>query len=325
MMTLVVPLWALDIGASAFVIGTAIAMRAILAMFFSIQAGAVMDRLGTRRITILAGVASCFLVLLYPMFPFVEVLLILQVIVGFMHLIGWIGAQALVGRMTKGEPHLMGYFTFLATFGNFLGPFLAGLAFHHLGKWGAFGLVSVWSFAFVLVTLTVPKSLDSGAQSMISTRELLPKWANYLSGFQLMKTPIIGYIIVISAILSGTYAMRHAFFGVYMEGIYFSRDEIGFVIGCIALASSFSSLCVGWLARWIASHWLVLMGTILATITFGCAPLFETFTALLIVACATGVFSGIAFPMILSILTKAAITRNQGLSVGLRATMNRIA
>ena len=43
MMTLIVPLWALDIGATAFWIGMAIAMRAVLAMFFSIQAGAIMD------------------------------------------------------------------------------------------------------------------------------------------------------------------------------------------------------------------------------------------------------------------------------------------
>lgn len=49
MMTLIVPLWALDIGASAFWIGMAIAARALLAMIFAIQTGAVMDRLGARR------------------------------------------------------------------------------------------------------------------------------------------------------------------------------------------------------------------------------------------------------------------------------------
>lgn len=55
MMTLIVPLWALDIGASAFWIGMAIAMRALLAMVFSIQTGAVMDRLGARKVSITFG------------------------------------------------------------------------------------------------------------------------------------------------------------------------------------------------------------------------------------------------------------------------------
>ncbi|MEC8290406.1 MAG: MFS transporter, partial [Pseudomonadota bacterium] len=126
MMTLIIPLWALDIGATAFWIGMAIAMRAVLAMFFSIQAGAIMDRLGTRRVTLTLGLLGTVLVLLYPVVPSIAGMLVLQVVVGFLHLTCWIGAQALVGRMTKGEPTLMGRFSFLATLGNFLGPVLAG-------------------------------------------------------------------------------------------------------------------------------------------------------------------------------------------------------
>ena len=86
MMTLIIPLWALDIGASAFWIGMAIAMRAVLAMFFSIQTGAIMDRLGTRRVTLTLGTLGTLLVLLYPLIPSVTGMLALQVIVGFLHL-----------------------------------------------------------------------------------------------------------------------------------------------------------------------------------------------------------------------------------------------
>ena len=69
----------------------------------------------------------------------------------------------------------------------------------------------------------------------------------------------------------------------------------------------------------------MLTGTALATITFCLAPLFTGFWSLLAVACATGMCSGTAFPMILSVLTRGAGTDQQGLSVGLRATMNRTA
>ena len=148
---------------------------------------------------------------------------------------------------------------------------------------------------------------------------------HYAAGFGLLRVPIVAYVIVVSAVLAGTYAMRHTFFAVYMESIEFTRDEIGFIVGCIALAGSVAGLSVGYLSRWIAPHWLVLIGTALATATFSVAPLFTGFWSLIAVACATGAFSGTAFPMILSVLTRGAGTQQQGLSVGLRATMNRTA
>lgn len=325
MMTLIVPLWALDIGASAFWIGMAIAMRALLAMVFSIQTGAIMDRLGARRVSIALGLVGMALVPLYPLVPTVGGVLALQVIVGFLHLTCWIGAQALVGRMTKGAPEMMGRFSFLATLGNFLGPFLAGLAWEHLGPWGAFGMVSIWSLAFVATVAAVPRTVDTGAAEKAKMSDLVPRWAHYASGFGMLKVPMVAYVIVVSAVLAGTYAMRHTFLAVYLESIAFSGGEIGFIVGSIALAGSVAGLAVGRLSRWMAPHWLVLIGTALATATFCVAPLFSGFWSLWAIACATGVCSGTAFPMILSVLTRSAGTEQQGISVGLRATMNRTA
>jgi len=325
MMTLIVPLWALDIGATAFWIGMAIAMRALLAMVFSIQTGAIMDRLGARRVSIALGLVGAALVPLYPLVPTVGGVLALQVIVGFLHLTCWIGAQALVGRMTKGAPEMMGRFSFLATLGNFLGPLLAGLAWQHLGPWGAFGMVAIWSLAFVATVATVPRSVDTGAAEKATMQDLVPRWAHYAAGFGMLKVPMVAYIIVVSAVLAGTYAMRHTFLAVYLESIEFSGGEIGFIVGSIALAGSVAGLAVGRLSRWMAPHWLVMIGTALATATFCVAPLFSGFWSLWAIACATGVCSGTAFPMILSVLTRSAGTEQQGISVGLRATMNRTA
>jgi MFS family permease len=325
MMTLIVPLWALDIGASAFWIGMAIALRALLAMAFSIQTGAIMDRLGARRVSIALGLTGAALVPLYPLVPSIGGILALQIIVGFLHLTCWIGAQALVGRMTKGAPEMMGRFSFLATLGNFLGPLLAGLAWQHLGPWGAFGMVSIWSLAFVATVSAVPRNVDTGAAEKATLHDLIPRWAHYAAGFGMLKVPMVAYVIVVSAVLAGTYAMRHTFLAVYLESIEFSGGEIGFIVGSIALAGSVAGLAVGRLSRWVAPHWLVLIGTALATATFCLAPLFSGFWSLWAIACATGVCSGTAFPMILSVLTRSAGTEQQGLSVGLRATMNRTA
>jgi len=136
---------------------------------------------------------------------------------------------------------------------------------------------------------------------------------------------MVAYVIVVSAVLAGTYAMRHTFLAVYLESIEFTGGEIGFIVGSIALSGSVAGLAVGRLSRWVEPHWLILVGTALATVTFCLAPLFSGFWSLWAIACATGVCSGTAFPMILSVLTRSAGTEQQGISVGLRATMNRTA
>lgn len=324
-MTLIVPLWALDIGASAFWIGMAIAARALLAMLFAIQTGAVMDRLGARHVTTAIAAMGGILVMAYPLVPSIGGILGMQIVVGFLHLACWIGAQALVGQLTRGAPDMMGQFTFLTTLGNFLGPLLAGLAWQYLGAWGAFGVVALWSAALVVTLRLVPSSLDDGAVAKMSMRDFIPRWTHYAAGFGLLRVPMIAYVIVVSAILAGVYAMRHTFLAVYLESIAFSGGEIGFIVGSISLAGAVAGLTVGRLSRWLAPHWLVLAGTVLATITFCLAPLFTGFWSLLAIACATGVCSGTAFPMILSVLTRGAGNEQQGLSVGLRSTMNRTA
>ena len=48
--TVVLPLWALHLGASPMMIGLVLGARHILTTVFSIHGGALMDRMGTRRV-----------------------------------------------------------------------------------------------------------------------------------------------------------------------------------------------------------------------------------------------------------------------------------
>src|SRR5688500_4216850 len=50
LLTLVVPLWAMLQGASPTQIGTLVGARSLLTFFLAIHGGALMDRLGTRRV-----------------------------------------------------------------------------------------------------------------------------------------------------------------------------------------------------------------------------------------------------------------------------------
>ena len=82
MASVVVPLWAIEIGTPPVLMGLALGARSLLLVFFSIHGGALIDRLGTRRISILAAATAAIVAPLYPVMPTVAALIVLQLILG---------------------------------------------------------------------------------------------------------------------------------------------------------------------------------------------------------------------------------------------------
>ena len=68
MIRLIVPLWCLiSLGISATMIGIAAGARSFLAVIFSIHSGALLDRLGVRRVMIFCAVVSVALSILFSL------------------------------------------------------------------------------------------------------------------------------------------------------------------------------------------------------------------------------------------------------------------
>lgn len=144
MSSLVVPLWALSLGAPPWLIGVAVASRSVLPFLLSIHGGAMMDRLGTRRLMLIFTGAGALLTLLHPLLPWIGALIALQLIVGWAQGMGWIGAQTKIARLTRGSAAYAARFSFVTTAGTFLGPLAAGVAWDVFGAWGAFVLIAAW-------------------------------------------------------------------------------------------------------------------------------------------------------------------------------------
>ena len=150
------PLWALSFGASAFEIGIAMGARSFLPFLFAIHGGALHDRLGVRRVMIFCALTSAALTLLYPVFPMILAMVLLQIITGFLHTLGWIGAQTQISQLTKGHPKYMGRFTSASTISNFFTPIFAGITWDLAGPWGTFGMLSVWCVLLWVSVIMMP-------------------------------------------------------------------------------------------------------------------------------------------------------------------------
>ncbi|MHA1108272.1 MAG: MFS transporter, partial [Alphaproteobacteria bacterium] len=326
MANLVVPLWALAIGASPFEIGAIMGARALLPFILAIHAGAMIDRIGSRRVMIFSALISAALAPLYPLMPWVGALIALQVAMGLITTMGWIGAQTHIAQLTRGEPVYMGRFTSISTLSNFIGPLIAGIAWDRLGVWGAFGVMALWSLTMWVSVLVLPDARTPPRREVTrrGARVLLPDIADYLAALRLALVPAIAVVVACSFLLNAALSVRFAFYVVYLESIDMTGTTIGFLVGVSSLVGAFSALATGPATRVVPQHWLALMMILISVVAVAVTPLAADFTSLFLLACLFGIGNGLGFAQIISLLSRIVPVSQLGMSIGLRTTANRM-
>ena len=92
--TFLMPLYALSLGFDAAEVGILVGARSIVAMFLSIHIGVLMDRFGTRKVTLFFVCVSMVLAPLFPLVPWFWSLLVLQLVNGAAVSFAWSGLDA---------------------------------------------------------------------------------------------------------------------------------------------------------------------------------------------------------------------------------------
>lgn len=329
MTNLLVPIWAIAIGASPFTIGLAVGARSLLPVLFSIHGGALMDRLGTRRVMIISASIALVTAPLYPLLPFIWALIAIQIIGGFAQSLGWIGAQTQIAQVTGGDRRIMGRFTFTATVGNSVAPLLAGVAWDLYGPWGGFGLLTIWTASFALCMAITPplkpREDNGGVGQGIrrGIRNVMPRGRDYADAFGMWLIPMIATIMTASMLMAGVHSMRGSFYPVYLTDIGLSKTLIGVLVTTGSLTSAVAGLMVGHVSRFVSPLWVMIISLLGATFAIAVTPLTGELPVLFALAVTFGLMAGTGFPLILSELARAADLSQQGMSVGLRTTLNR--
>jgi MFS family permease len=124
--TFLIPLYGLWLGLDAAEIGILVGARSILALFLSIHIGVLMDRFGTRAVTLVFVWTGVLLAPLFPLAASFWALLLLQLVNGAAVSFAWSGAQTLIAQLAEGDPRDIGRFTFFARLGSTSAPIVAG-------------------------------------------------------------------------------------------------------------------------------------------------------------------------------------------------------
>ncbi len=326
----IVPLWMLTIDPSPLMIGIALGARQILPVLLSIHGGALMDRMGIRRVMIWFSILGFASPMLFPVLPFFWAVLVLQMLGGISAAMGWIGTQAQIGAIMKGSPTYAGRVTFFNRFGTLIGPPATGAAWDLGGPWGGFGFLTFWGLALFVACILMPKAKtgDAGggttAVADTSWRDALPRVGDYVAAFRLIAIPAIAFVVAVTLLRHSSNGILTSFYVVWLESIGIEGTLIGVLISVSSVLGSVGSLCAGWLAKVFTSYRVLVVTVCCSIFCVAITPALSTYVLLLIASALRGGFMGVSQPLLISLMAQSAGDA-QGKAVGLRTTVNRLA
>ena len=274
MMVVTVPVFVASLGLSYLWAGIILGCRPVLSLFFSIHAGALMDRIGGRRVMIFFGTVGVIAPLLYPVAPrmdWIWLLLISQMLAGMADSMGWLGAQTLIGQHMKGQTKYTGRLSAIIRVGHVIAPIMVGIAWDRWGDWAAFGLMSIWNSGFLICALILPRSHgvdvngEDGKQktrigeNKVSWRDILPNPSDYISAFKLLAIPAVAATVMIGTMPHVGNYVQSTFYVVWLGQSGITGTLIGFLIAIFSISAACGSLLMPRLARKFSPYWLFLI------------------------------------------------------------------
>ncbi|MCC6890274.1 MAG: MFS transporter [Hyphomicrobiales bacterium] len=326
----IVPLFAATMSPSPVMFGLVFSAAHILPLLLSIHAGAMMDRLGARRLMVVCTAIGAMVPLFYPAFPFIWALIVFQMFFGLAETMGWLGAQTMIGQYMYGKTVYAGRMSFIIRIGHFLCAPLAGIAWDVAGAWGGFGLMALWGLGSVACALLLPRAEATSAPKPAEgrggrLRALLPNASDYVTAFRLLGVPSVVIIVLLGALMHVGNSVQNSFYVAWLDDMGLTGTAIGMLGPAAAIGAALFSLVTARLMRYIGGLWIAL-GSLWAGILLICAtPLFGTYLLLQVAMFLRSGANGLAQPLVITLVLRGAGADNQGKAIGLRGTANRIA
>jgi MFS family permease len=325
--SVVLPLWLSKGGISTAEIGLVLGVRHLLPFLFSIHGGALMDQVGARQLTMASSLLSAAMIFLFPIVGWIPAIVVLQMLNGYGSSMGWIGAQAYFGRVLAQSPTYAGRFSFCLRIGSFAGPPLAGLAYDHVGDWGAFMVLALWASGTAFAAFFIPRSADVPAaeRRALAWSDLKPRLADYRDALKLAVEPSMKIVLVITVMRIAASSIQDSFYPVWLQQIGLPATQIGLLITVSSAIAAASSLWVAQVTRLMNPLWVLIWSSMGTVIFVAVTPSLDSYLLLMIAACLRGFCMGVSQPLMLSILAEAAGAGYLARGAALRTTANRVA
>lgn len=322
MIQFLLPLRAVELGIGIAVIGVLLGAKGLAEAASSVPVGSLIDRIGARRAFIAGTSATVLLGVSFSVATSVLALFVIQVLLGLLRPLGWVGSQAYVSGMRTGADRAVdtGRFSFVANGSQIVAPLMVGLAAQYFGLAAAFLFFAGYCGIFVVLGLLLPRdqrqripgaSVDSGA----TLREAVGMLR--LSGIRVVMLLTFARLWIPS--------VWTAFFPLLLVTSGTSEAGAATAVSVMAITATVVGLVVGRLAKLGRD-----VNVTAAALAAGCgglvlAPFLGGIPLAYLSSVLVGIGQGVSLPMLIVLVTAAAPADRRATALGLRASVNQVA
>jgi MFS family permease len=308
-----VTLFAIEQGATPFVVGTIVALYAAL---LALPAGRMADRLGF-KLPLLFGTGGVFVALLLPaVWPTMAMLYVSASLLGLAFMGLQLATQTLAGVLAVPSERARNY-SFLSlgfALGSFGGPLLSGVLIDSIGYTYTFCALAIPIVPAIVIAVLGSRWLPTVQKRTRAARAGM---------FDLLKIKPLRSTFVMAAIISGTWDLYQFVMPVYAHSRGLSATALGALLSAFAGGIIFVRILLPFVVRRTGEARMLTYAMFV-----GCAAfcLFAAVQGAWILAVASfllGLACGCGQPLTMTILYNASPTGRVAEATGMRITINQ--
>lgn len=308
-------LYALSLHASAFTVGTLIALFAIFPMLLAVPMGRVIDRIGVRGPLMAGCLLASLGVVLAATVPGLTVLYPAAMLIGTGFMAIFIGAQHAVGTLAPPGERTASYSRLSLGFSisSFTGPLIAGFVIDHSHYSIAYLTCGVFTLTAFLLSASGALSKLPGASAPVSLNKGSP--------LQLLRDPEMRRIYTIGILLAAAWDMFTFVTPIRGSQLGYSASTIGMILATFAAATFLVRLAMPGIVRRYR-EWQVLTAALcVSAFCYLLFPFTEQPLSLAATAFVLGLALGTGQPNVLALLHTNAPPGRGAEAIGIRATI----
>ena len=310
-------LFAIDLGATQFLIGLLVAVYSLFPMLLAIYAGKLSDRLGV-RLPMIAGSVGLSLGLTLPWFlPSLGALYASAALIGASHVFYNVSVQNLVGMLGGHEDRTRNFSNYglIMSVGSFLGPLIAGFSIDHFGHAASYLYVAGAPLISVMIIM-LAREFGAGRGKKGADEERPGHVKELLHNKPLRRT-----LITSAAILTGTDLFQF-YMPIYGHSVGLSASAIGVVLAMFAAASFVVRLVMPTMVKRWSADVVLTASLFIGAVAYLAFPWIANPALLSTIAFVLGLGMGCGQPLTLMLIYNRAPPGRSGEAIGLRMTLN---
>lgn len=320
-----VPLLAQELGAGAAGVGAVVAAYAVVPLVLAVPAGALVDRLGCRRLFVTGAAGIVLGLAAIGLRPSIPVLLGAQAVAGLSELLVIVAGQTYATSLGTGRQreHHLGWYTTMVSAGQLVGPIAGGLLADTVGYARSFLVASGLGLLPAVVGTQVrdlprnPEPAASEGASVKHEREALRR---------ILRTGGVRLAVVTSFAILFTMGVRQSFYPIFVEGLGYSAGLVGGMLSLRALASMSVRPFMPRIVRLMRGRFPTIFASmLLAALAILITPWTRDVASLALASVAAGVGLGLVQPLSMLAVAETVDQAERGLALGVRLTGNRLA